>query len=132
MRLIMRYFFKLVRAILGPLLLLANALTAPRGIKRSPEAQQVIDEQTRQLQLYQYTTCPFCIKVRRTIRRLSLNIDLLDAQHNPTHREQLLQQGGMLKVPCLRIDQGNGQVQWLYESSAIVQYLEQEFSGQHA
>ena len=63
------------------------------------------------------------MKVRREIKRQSLNIELRDAQHDPNHREQLLQGGGQIKVPCLRIPQGDGKTTWMYESSAIITYL---------
>ena len=129
MRLIIRYFFRLIRIILGPVLLFWNAITSPKGITRSAEAQQVIDEKTKQLALYQYTTCPFCIKVRRAIKRLSLNIELRDTQRNETFREELLKGGGEIKVPCLKIDGENGETTWMYESDDIVRYLEKEFSN---
>lgn len=128
MRFIIRYFFKLVRAILGPILLLWNALTSPKGIVRSDEAQQTVNEKTGQLALYQYNTCPFCIKVRRAMKRLSLNIELRDTQHNGRFREELFEGGGEIKVPCLRITKDNGETIWMYESNRIVRYLEKEFS----
>ena len=36
--------------------------------------------------------------------------------------------GGKIKVPCLHI-QEEGQSRWLYESNAIIAYLEQRFAG---
>lgn len=126
MRWLIRSFFKVVRAILGPMLLVWEKLTAPKGIERSAEEQQRLDAETRHLALYQFKTCPFCIKVRRTVRRLSLNIETRDAQHSPEHREQLRQGGGALKVPCLKISDGNGDT-WLYESHDIIRYLQQQY-----
>jgi len=35
--------------------------------------------------------------------------------------------GGALKVPCLRIEDEQSQVEWLYESAAIIRYLESRF-----
>ncbi|MGD8407713.1 MAG: glutaredoxin domain-containing protein, partial [Thiohalophilus sp.] len=83
MKWLIRYFFRTVRLIMGPFMLLYEVLTTPRGIQRAPEQQEAIDMQTRQLALYQFRTCPFCIKVRRTIKRLSLNIELRDARNDP-------------------------------------------------
>jgi len=40
----------------------------------------------------------------------------------------LRQNGGKIKVPCLHI-QGEGQSRWLYDSNAIIAYLEQRFAG---
>ena len=58
---------------------------------------------------------------------LSLNIALRDAQNDPQHRAALLQGGGKIKVPCLKITDEGGDSQWLYESTAIIQYLRQRF-----
>ena len=128
MRSIIRYFFKGVRAILGPILLTTDWLTTPRGIKRAPKAQQQIDQQTRHLALYHFPTCPFCIKTRRVIKRLSLNIKTRDARKHPASRQELLDGGGELKVPCLRIEKPDGAIEWLYESDEIIRYLETRFS----
>ena len=125
MKWLIRLFFRGIRLILGPIMLLVEKLTTPKGIERSQEQQQQLDQVTSDLALYQFKTCPFCIKVRREIKRQSLNIELRDAQHNGEHREQLLQGGGKIKVPCLHIRQENGTHQWLYESDDVIQYLRQ-------
>jgi len=124
MKWLIRAFFKTLRAIIGPLILLADWLTTPRGIKRSESAQQEIDALTANMTLYQFKTCPFCIKVRRSIKRQSLNIEFLDAQHNNEHREQLKQGGGQIKVPCLKVVDDEGNTNWLYESNDIIGYLQ--------
>lgn len=129
MRPLIRLFFRTLRLVLNPFMLLWEALSTPKGIVRSAAAQQRVDEQTRPLALYQFRTCPFCIKVRKEIARLSLNIELRDAQHDATHRAELEQGGGKLQVPCLRITDASGQVQWLYESGAINAWLHQRFAS---
>ncbi|MDZ7662638.1 glutaredoxin family protein [Thiohalophilus sp.] len=129
MKWLIRSFFKTLRAVLAPVILLLNKLTTPRGIIRDPEQQQQIDAATRQLALYQFRSCPFCIKVRRAARRLSLNIEQRDALHDPTHRTALLEGGGEVKVPCLRITENDGQVRWLYESDDIIAYLQTRFAA---
>ena len=63
------------------------------------------------------------MKVRREIKRQSLNIELCDAQHNQEHRQQLLEGGGQIKVPCLKISKQDGDPIWLYESSEVIRYL---------
>ena len=105
-------------------MLFINWITMPRGVKRSDSAQQQLDEITANMTLYQFKTCPFCIKVRRAIKRQSLNIELLDAQHNAQHREQLMQGGGQVKVPCLKVIDDKGNTNWLYESNQIIGYLQ--------
>ena len=124
MKWLIRAFFKTLRAIIGPLMLLGDWLTTPRGIKRSDSEQQQVDALTANMTLYQFKTCPFCIKVRRAIKRQSLNIELLDAQHNMQHRQQLEQGGGQVKVPCLKVIDDDGNTNWLYESNQIIGYLQ--------
>ncbi len=117
----------IIRWLLGSLILFFNWLLTPRGIERDPAAQADIDQQTGNLTLYQYNSCPFCVKVRRAMKRRSLNIDTRDVKRSDTAREELLAGGGRLMVPCLRIeDEGEG-VRWMYESSDIIGYLEGRF-----
>jgi glutaredoxin len=130
MKLIIRLFFRTLRIVLIPAVLLWEKLTTPQGVVRSAEAQQRVDEQTRSLALYQFKTCPFCIKVRREIARMSLNIELRDAQHDEKHRADLLQGGGSLQVPCLKIIDDQGKAQWLYESGDINAYLHKRFAAE--
>lgn len=129
MKFFFRYFFRTVRLIIGPFILLFDKITTPRGIQRSAEAQQKVDEQTKKFILYQFKTCPFCIKVKRNNKRLSLNIETRDAQHNPEHREELLKGGGQVKVPCLRIINDDGKDEWMYESDQIMKYLQDRFAA---
>ena len=75
------------------------------------------------LVLYQFNGCPFCVKVRRELKRLGLRIELKDADKVPAFKAELLKGGGELQVPCLRIPEGDGKFRWMYESSAIVEYL---------
>ena len=117
----------IIRWVLGRIILLADMLYRPRGIPRSPQEQLLMDKQTSNLSLYQYSACPFCVKVRWAMRRYSLNVEARNAKENPAYGEELLAGGGFLKVPCLRIDHGNNDIEWLYESSDIITYLEQHF-----
>jgi len=128
MRLVIKLFFRLIRILLHPFMLLWELVTTPRGMVRDVAVQQGVDQQSRNLVLYQFKTCPFCIKVRREINRLSLQIELRDAQKNPQHRADLLQGGGQIKVPCLQIKDEQGHVQWMYESAEINRYLHQRFA----
>ena len=128
MRLFFKIFFRTLRFILEPFILLWDKLWVPKGVERSAEEQELMDQKTRNLSMYQFKSCPFCIKVRRQIKRQSLNIPLLDAQHNQQHREDLLNGGGEVKVPCLKIVSDTGEVSWMYESNDIMQYLQDNFS----
>ncbi|MDP1633151.1 MAG: glutathione S-transferase N-terminal domain-containing protein [Gallionellaceae bacterium] len=124
----MKIFFRTLRLILMPFMLLWAWLGTPKGVVRTAEAQQQVDQECSRLALYHFQTCPFCIKVRHEMARLSLPITQRDAQHDAEHRESLLQGGGKIQTPCLRITDAQGQVQWLYESNDIIRYLQQRFS----
>jgi len=124
-----KIFFKTIRLIVGPIILFGDKITTPKGVKRPETEQQKIDHEVRNLVLYQFKTCPFCIKVKRNNKRLSLNIETRDAQHNQTHREELLQGGGQVKVPCLKIVDDKGNDSWMYESDEIMQYLQDRFAA---
>jgi len=126
MKWLIRLFFRTLRRIIGPVILFIDKITTPKGIRRSESEQQQLDQITKNYALYQFKTCPFCIKVRREIKRQSLNIELRDAQNDPVNREQLLQGGGQIKVPCLKIQDEKGHTTWLYESDDIIQHLQQK------
>nr|BBJ04647.1 glutaredoxin [Marinobacter nauticus] len=127
MRMIIRAFFRLLRLVLTPFMLLSEKLSTPKAISRSPEQQAEIDKATENLALYQFRACPFCIKVRKEMARLGLNIELRDAQHDPANREDLLNGGGAVKVPCLLITDEQGETQWMYESGDINAWLNRQF-----
>jgi glutaredoxin len=117
----------IIRLILGKLILLFNWIFTPKSIQRDPEEQASIDSQTALLTLYQYEACPFCVKVRRAMKRHGLNIEVRDVKRSESAKSELLAGGGDLKVPCLRIGEGEREFQWMYESSDIVSYLEQRY-----
>jgi glutaredoxin len=125
---LVRVFFRTVRTALGPFMLLKERLSQPRGVVREASAQTTVRLQCQNLVLYQFKTCPFCIKVRQEMRRLSLPIEQRDVQHDRANRSELEQGGGSIKVPCLRITDAAGQRQWLYDSNAIVAYLRGRFA----
>jgi len=114
-----------IRWVLGQIILFGDWLTRPKPPQRTPEAQAALDAQTANLALYQFRLCPFCVKVRRAIHRLGLNIELRDALNDPQYRAELIEQGGQRKVPCLRIEE-NGETRWLYESSDQVSLRSRE------
>lgn len=127
MKPLIRLFFRTLRLILAPFMLLGYWLTRPKGVQRPADAQAAVDARTRKLALYHYPTCPFCLKTRRTMQRLSLDIDLRNAQHDETHRAALIAGGGKPQVPCLLIADDQGTQTWMYESDAINAWLTREF-----
>ena len=127
MRVIIRYFFRTLRLVLTPFMLLSEKLSTPESVTRSAEEQARADEASKNLALYQFKACPFCIKVRKEIAWLGLNIETRDAQHDPEHRAALEAGGGQIKVPCLKIHQEDGSDRWLYESDEIKAWLQERF-----
>jgi glutaredoxin len=123
---------QVIRWILGSLILFFNWVFTPKSIKRDAELQAKIDQKTAGFSLYQYPACPFCVKVRRAIKRNSLNIQTVDAKRCESSKQELLEGGGKLKVPCLKIADSEGGVKWMYESSDIINFLEQQVAEQKA
>jgi len=117
---------RLLREGLGRIVVLANLLTRPKQVQRSEAEQRAVDAAAAKLAMYQFYGCPFCVKARRAIYRLNLPIALRDAQNDPVHRRALEAGGGKIQVPCLRISE-DGAERWLYESNAIIAYLEERF-----
>jgi len=128
MKFLIRSFFKTLRVVLGPVILIKERLGRPAGLVRVQATQTIIDKQCESLALYHYKTCPFCMKVRQEMRRLSLPIQHIDAQPEGPNRESLRQGGGLAKVPCLKITDAAGSSQWLYDSDKITAYLRGRFS----
>jgi glutaredoxin len=128
MKFVIRAFFRTLRVVIGPFMLLWEFITRPKGLVRPPALQQQVDQACRSLALYQFKTCPFCIKVRQELRRLSLDIECLDAQHDQGNRDDLERGGGRVMVPCLKISDASGASQWLYESGKIIEYLRGRFA----
>ena len=117
----------IIRTGLGGIIAALNILTQGAAMKRTPEAQAKVNEACNNLSLYQFQLCPFCVKVRRHMHKLNLPIELRDTKNNEQFRSELAENGGHIKVPCLRIDEGDN-VKWMYESDDIIAYLQQRFS----
>lgn len=128
MRTLFKVFFRTLRLVLMPFMLLWARFGAPKGVVRSVDAQQAVDANCSKLALYHFPSCPFCIKVRHEMARLSLPIELCNAQHDPKFRAELEQGGGKIQTPCLRIVDVQGKVKWMYESETIKLYLQQQFA----
>ena len=117
-----------IRNGLGWVIRVIDAITRPKPIPRTPEQLQAFDQATQSWSLYQFENCPFCIKVRREIRRLGLRIELRDIRKNPVFEEELVRCGGELQGPCLRLPgQGSDSERWMYESSEIISFLQSRF-----
>lgn len=123
----MTFLIKLTRNILGLIIATIDFITRGAKIKRSEEQQTKVETDLAAMSLYQFYACPFCIKTRRALHKLNLPMQTHDASPGSTHRQDLLSGGGAIKVPCLRIEQ-DGKIRWMYESSDIIDFLEQRFA----
>jgi hypothetical protein len=108
MKTVIRTFFRTLRVVLGPVMLLKERLTQPAGVQRAATAQDAVDQQCQSL---------------------SLPIEKRDAQHHAANRNELLQGSGATKVPCLKITEADGQTRWLQDSTEIMAYLRERFSA---
>ena len=124
----MGFIFKPVRWVLGQIIIFIDWVTRPKPMQRSLDAQAEVDQRTESMALYHFRMCPFCVKTRRQIRRLALNIENRDARNDPQWNQELISDGGKYQVPCLKVTATDGSVQWMYESTEINQYLDKKFS----
>ena len=117
-----------IRWILGQIILVLDFLTSPKAVVREAAAQLAVDDVTSTMSMYQFKTCPFCVKVRRELKRHALHIELRDAKNDAELKAELVREGGRHKVPCLRIENADKSVEWLYESSDIIARLKSQFN----
>ncbi len=118
---------KIIRLFLGKIILFLDAIFTPTAMIRSDSEQAKINEATQSMQLYELNMCPFCVKVRRSIKRLNLQIQLREIADDPKAHSELMAGGKIDQVPCLKIIENNKE-KWIYESSEIITYLENQFS----
>jgi len=117
-----------IRWTLGRLIILLDFIFSPKPILRDKTSQDIVNTVTNTYTLYQYYACPFCVKVRRFLRKKSINIEFIDAK-DEFNKKDLIQNGGMLKVPCLRVETKKNQVNWIYESNKIIDFISQEIEN---
>ena len=122
----MKLLINLIRNLLGGIIAAIDLITRGSKLKRTADAQQQVEIEPEKLSLFQFFACPFCIKTRRAMYKLNLPIVKRNASQGSPFRDELLQGGGKVQTPCLRIEKENG-VEWLYESSEIITYLEKRF-----
>ncbi len=119
-------FLKLLRKSLGQVVIFIDAISRPAPMERSSEQQALVEEQIKGMTLYQLYACPFCVKTRRALYRLNLQIETKDVNIGSPGRDELIQGGGRIQVPCLRT-KFEGEDNWIYESDDIIRFLEQKF-----
>jgi glutaredoxin len=123
----MKILIKCIRNLLGCIIMSIDLVTRGSKLKRTQEQQTQVNKELESLSLYQHFACPFCTKTRRAMHKLNLPIQMRSVTQGSAPRAELLEGGGKVTVPCLRIEE-NGKVNWMYESSDIISYLEKRFS----
>lgn len=79
------------------------------------------------LSLYHYDSCPYCLRVRRALSELGVEVELRNIHQDPAHLRALIEARGLRTVPVLRIRHEDGD-EWLAESADIVSYLRGRFA----
>jgi glutaredoxin len=123
----MSFIINVVRNLLGGIIAFFDIITRGRKLKRSPEEQQRVEHALQSMSLYQFFACPFCIKTRRAMYKMNLPMTKHSVSKGSPHRDEMLEQGGKIQTPCLRIDSAEGTT-WMYDSSEIIQYLKKHFT----
>jgi glutathione S-transferase len=79
------------------------------------------------LSLFHFDSCSYCRRVRRALDDLGVEVQLVDVNHDPKARADLIEATGRATVPVLRILEP--QERWLPESADIVRYLYERFGN---
>ena len=109
------------------LALLRRLLAPSPPIQRTAQDQARVVHACTRLTLYHAPGCPYCTRVRRTLRQLNLPIPLRNISADGAARRDLVRGGGSAQVPCLHIATDEAEERWLYESADIVAYLNRRF-----
>ena len=97
------------------------------------DAMRGSERLSEQYQLFKSDTCGFCFRVRAYVDQLGMELPLRDVHTDAYAFRELLQGGGKSTVPCLRIERSTDtgtQVEWMYESLDIMQYLGERHASQ--
>ncbi|MBT89021.1 MAG: glutaredoxin [Spirochaetales bacterium] len=121
---------RIIRFVLGRIILFLDWITSPKPIKMQQEQLDQITRSTSNMTLYEFRACPFCVRVRRFMRRNNIDIETKDARRNDDFASELISGGGKLQVPCLQIKEPSGKIVWIYESKDIIQFLTTELGFQ--
>ena len=81
-----------------------------------------------QLSLYEYSSCPYCARVKNFLAELGETVESRDVARERTHLLELVRATGSQMVPCLRIEKPQGEVRWIHESADIIDYLRDHFA----
>ncbi len=113
-----------IRKVLGFLILALDRIFVPGvEVSRTPPEQEALDRRLSDWTLYHLEACPFCVKVRRQMKRRALTIPLKEINADSRFHAELMAGGKLDQVPCLRYRDSAGAEKWMYESSDINAFL---------
>ncbi len=69
-----------------------------------PPAHAPAPTPPRELALYKFDSCPYCIRVQRHVAKLGIDVPTRDIHRDPDARRELREYTGGGQVPCLFID----------------------------
>tara|TARA_B100001996_G_scaffold369611_1_gene343210 strand:- start:573 stop:944 length:372 start_codon:yes stop_codon:yes gene_type:complete len=117
---------RIIRFILGRIILFLDWATSPKPLSISQDEKIKIDAITSNMEIYEFRACPFCVRVRRFMKKNNISILTKDARKNKEYADELINGGGKLQVPCLYIKKEGDNPKWLYESKDIIVFLSKE------
>ena len=79
------------------------------------------------LSLYMFSSCPFYQRVNLFLKLHNIQLEKRNIRENINYREELIAGGGKGQIPCLRIEHAVDDIEWLYESADIIDYLAEHF-----
>ena len=117
---------QVIRFILGRIILFLDWVTSPRPVLVSNHRLSEIEKFTSNMIMYEFKACPFCVRVRRFMKRNNINNTTKDARKDKLAAQELIDGGGKLQVPWLAITKDDGSVDWMYESKDIINLFSKE------
>ena len=78
-----------------------------------------------EITLYELSSCPFCIRVRRKLEELDLEYDVIEVPRSHSSRTEVKEISGQTGVPVI-VDEEHG-VDGMAESRDIIVYLEETY-----
>lgn len=115
-----------VRYFKGKTLSWAYQLLPVRPVVCSVERRNAMERDSRRMQLFFSHDCPASLATQRYCQRLGLRVVEKNVARVLSYRNELLNEGGQSRVPCLRVEE-EGEVKWLYSCDSIRRFLDQRF-----
>ena len=76
------------------------------------------------IKLYQFETCPFCIRVRNKLEELGLEYEKIEVPRVRSKRTKVQELSGQIQVPVIEDEDGTV----VNDSAKIINYLEEQYN----